>query len=79
MTGIISISTVATLVALSAACGSPASPPQSPNNDHQPPATSPGDGKMIGADDLPPAQKLETGPKLDSKDGLKPAATPPRE
>ena len=73
------IATAVTLALLLAACGSPASPPQSPTNDAQPPAPSTGDGKMIGADGVPPAQKLEEGPKLDSKDGVKPAATPPHD
>lgn len=68
-----------TLTVLLAACGAPANPPQSPINDHQPPSTSPGDGKMIGADNVSPAQKLEEGPKLDSRDGVKPATAPPAE
>ena len=71
--------TAATLAALLAACGAPATPPQSPTNDAQPPATTTGDGKVVGADGVPPGQKLEEGPKLDSRDGFKPAATPPRE
>ena len=68
-----------TLAGLLAACGAPANPPQSPVNDTQPPGTTTGDGKMIGADGVPPAQKLEEGPKLDSRDGIKPAARPPGE
>jgi hypothetical protein len=64
------------LSALLAACGSPANPPQSPTNDTTPPTTTTGDGKVLGADEVPPAQKLESGPTLDSKDGLKPAAQP---
>jgi len=43
------ISIAATLAALLAACGAPATPPQSPTNDVQPPATTTGDGKVIGA------------------------------
>jgi hypothetical protein len=73
------ISIAVTLATLLAACGAPATPPQSPSNDVQPPATTTSDGKVIGADGVPPGQKLEEGPKLDSRDGLKPAATPPRE
>jgi hypothetical protein len=68
-----------TLSTLLAACGSPATPPQSPSNDVQPPATTTGDGKVMGADQVPPAQKLQEGPKLDSSKGLQPATTPPRE
>jgi hypothetical protein len=64
------------LSALLSACGSPANPPQSPTNDNTPPTTTTGDGKVIGADEVPPAQKLEEGPRLDSNDGLKPAAQP---
>jgi len=70
------IATAVTLAALLAACGSPASPPQSPINDTQPPTPRTSDGKIVGADEVPPAQKLEEGPKLDSRDGVKPAATP---
>jgi hypothetical protein len=76
MTRIHHLSIALPLSALLAACGSPANPPQSPSNDIQPPATTTGDGKVIGADGVPPAQKLEEGPKLDSRDGVKPAATP---
>jgi hypothetical protein len=64
------------VAALLAACGSPANPPQSPTNDNTPPTTTTGDGKVMGADEVPPGQKLQEGPKLDSQDGLKPAATP---
>lgn len=67
---------IAALTVLLAACGAPANPPQSPINDHQPPATSPGDGKVIGADGVSPAQKLEEGATIDSRDGAKPATTP---
>ncbi|HXK19701.1 MAG TPA: hypothetical protein VNG33_17945 [Polyangiaceae bacterium] len=70
------IATAVTLAALLAACGSPTNPPQTPTNDPQPPAPTTGDGKTIGADGVPPAQKLQEGPKLDSRDGVKPAATP---
>jgi hypothetical protein len=79
MISIARISIALTLGSVLAACGSPASPPQSPTNDAQPPATSPGDGKVIGADQVSPAQKLEQGPTLDSRDGVEPAQTPPRE
>lgn len=61
-------------------CKAPQSPnPTSPTRDVQPPATDPGDGEIIGADRMPPAQKLEEGPKLDSDQGLKPADQPPKE
>ena len=72
-------SVIVSVALLLAACGAPASPPQSPTNDVQPPATTTGDGQVVGADGVPPAQKLEEGPSLDSRDGVKPAATPPRE
>lgn len=78
MTGIQSSFALALLLVVGA-CGAPGNPPQSPVNDHQPPATSPGDGKMIGADQVPPGQKLEEGPQLDTRDGVKPAATPAAE
>lgn len=59
------------------ACGNPNSPPPgSPTNDVKPPITNTGDGEVMGADRVPPAQKLQEGPKLDSQDGLKPAAKP---
>jgi hypothetical protein len=79
MTCIARTSIALTLGLVLAACGSPASPPQSPTNDVQPPSTSPGDGKVIGADQVPPAQKLEQGPTLDSRDGVQPSQTPPHE
>jgi len=61
-------------------CGNPNSaPPSSPTNDVQPPTTTTGNGEVMGADRVPPAQKLEEGPKLDSHEGLKPAAKPPGE
>jgi hypothetical protein len=62
------------------ACGNPNSaPPTSPTNDVQPPTTTTGDGEVMGADRVPPGQKLEQGPRLDSQQGLKPAAKPPGE
>jgi hypothetical protein len=72
--------TLRSLLAASAliACGNPnGAPPTSPNNDVQPPTTTTGNGEVMGADRVPPGQKLQEGPKLDAKDGLKPAATPP--
>jgi len=79
MTHRLHISTLAALLALLAACGSPANPPQSPTNDVTPPTTTTGDGKVMGADQVSPGQKLEEGPQLNSRDGLKPAATPTHE
>lgn len=73
------IATAVTLAALLSACASPAYPPQSPTNDTQPSSPTTSDGKPIGADEMPPAQKLEQGPLLDSRDGAKPAATPARD
>ena len=67
------------LVALLGACSSPSSPPKSPTNDVQPPATTTGNGEVMGADRVSPAQKLEEGVKVDSHEGLKPAAQPPAE
>ncbi len=62
---------------LLAACGNPNSaPPTSPTNDVQPPTTTTGDGEVMGADRVPPGQKLQEGPKLDAQEGLKPAAQP---
>jgi len=71
------IATAVTLAALLAACGPPPGPKSPVNDDTPSPKTS--DGKTIGADDVPPSQKLEQGPKLDSRDGVKPAATPPHD
>jgi len=60
------------------ACKAPQGPtPNSPIHDHQPPSTSPGDGEVMGADRVPPEQKLEEGPKLDSEQGVVPSGTPP--
>lgn len=67
------------LTTLVLACGSPSNPPQSPTNDVRPPTTTTGDGKVLGADEVSPAQKLEQGPQLHSNEGLKPAATPAKE
>jgi hypothetical protein len=67
------------LVALLGACSSPSSPPKSPTNDVQPPATTTGNGEVMGADRVSPAQKLEEGVKVDSHEGIKPAAQPPAE
>ena len=73
---LLNIATAVTLAALLAACGAPANPPQSPINDTRPPATTTSDGKVIGADEVSPGQKLEEGPKLDSRSGIEPAAKP---
>jgi hypothetical protein len=62
------------------ACALPSSsPPKSPTNDVQPPTTTTGNGEIMGADHVSPGQKLEEGVKIDSKDGVKPAAQPPTE
>lgn len=60
---------------LALACG-PSSPPKSPTNDVTPPTTNTGDGEVMGADRVSPAQKLDQGPKLDSSEGIKPAPKP---
>jgi hypothetical protein len=70
---------VVTLATLLPACGHPANPPQSPATGPQRPETTTSDGSVVGADGVPPSQKLEEGPKLDSRDGLEPASPPPRE
>jgi hypothetical protein len=59
---------------LLAACATGA-PPQSPHEvDSTAPTTS--DGEVIGADREQPAKKLDESPKVDSQQGVKPAATP---
>jgi hypothetical protein len=71
--------TIHCLLALSlllGACGQPNGPTKSPTNDVQPPTTTTGNGEVMGADRVAPGQKLQEGPKLDSKDGIQPAATP---
>ena len=68
------------LAAVLGACApSPAAPPKSPTNDVEPPATTTGNGEVMGADRVPVGQKLEEGVKLDSQEGVKPAAQPPAE
>ena len=64
------------LAALLGACAAPQTGPVAPTNDHQPPATTTGDGEVMGADRVSPAQKLEEGPKLDSDQGVVPAERP---
>lgn len=71
------VSTAVALAALLAACGTPANPPQSPINDTPPPVTTTGDGQVLGADRVAPGQKLEQGPTLGTKDGVKPATASP--
>ncbi len=60
---------------LALACG-PSSPSKSPTNDVTPPTTNTGDGEVMGADRVSPAQKLEQGPQLNTSEGLKPAPKP---
>ena len=60
---------------LALACG-PSSPTKSPTHDVAPPTTNTGDGEVMGADRVPPGQKLDQGPKLDSSEGLQPAPKP---
>ena len=79
MTRIALFSAAVTLAALLAACGAPANPPQSPGNGAQASMPTTSDGEPVGADRVPPGQKLQEGPKLDSKHGIEPAATPPHE
>jgi len=68
-----------TLLVLLGACSSPATPPKSPTNDVEPPATTTGNGEVMGADRVSPGQKLQEGVQLDSQEGVKPAAQPPAE
>ena len=74
-----SVISLCALLAVLGACSSPATAPKSPTNDVQPPATTTGNGEVMGADRVSPAQKLEEGVKVDSHEGLKPAAQPPAE
>jgi hypothetical protein len=68
------------VVALLAACAPPnATPPKSPGNDVQPPTTTTGNGEIMGADRVAPGQKLQEGVKVDSHEGIQPAAQPPAE
>lgn len=60
---------------LALACG-PSSPSKSPTHDVTPPTTNTGDGEVMGADRVTPGQKLEQGPQLHSREGLKPAPKP---
>ena len=60
---------------LVAAC-KPSTPPQPPTNDVTPPTTNTGDGQVMGADQKPPAEKLDEGPQIDSQKGLKPGTKP---
>ncbi len=68
---------LALVVALLGACAPSGTPPKSPTNDVEPPTTTTGNGEIMGADRMPPGQKLEEGVQLDSQDGVKPAAKPP--
>ncbi len=72
------LSSLCLAAVLFGACAPPqASPPKSPtNNDVQPPTTTTGNGEIMGADHVPPGQKLEEGIRLDGKEGVKPAAHP---
>lgn len=65
---------------LSSACAAPqVAPAGSPSSERDPSAPTTSDGEVIGADRVPPNQKLEQGPRVDSSEGVKPAATPPKE
>ncbi len=72
-----SLSSLVVATALGA-CG-PAQPATSPGGGPEPSTPTTSDGEPIGADRQAPAQKLEQSPKLDTNDGIKPAATPPDE
>jgi hypothetical protein len=60
---------------LSCRAPQPPTTPPSPTRDHSPPSTDPGDGEIIGADRVSPAQKLDEGPKV-TGEGMKPADQP---
>jgi hypothetical protein len=64
-------------VAALGACGpSQVTPPKSPTGDNQPPATTTGNGEVLGADKVPVGDKLDQGVSVDSQQGIKPAAKP---
>jgi hypothetical protein len=68
------------LSVLSSACASPqVAPAAPPSSERDPSAPTTSDGEVVGADRVPPSQKLEQGPRVDTNDGVKPAATPPAE
>jgi hypothetical protein len=62
------------LVGCTGAAGN-AAPPRSPSHDYAPTPTLPSDGRVAGADETPPEDKLQTSPRLGS-DGVKPAGSP---
>ena len=70
-------STRVLMATMALGCGAPATAPKSPTNDAEPPATTTGNGEVMGADGVSPAQKMEQGPKIDSHDGVQPAPKPP--
>jgi hypothetical protein len=59
---------------LSAACGSSNqdAPLRSPTLDYRPPPPVTADGKVVGADGVPPQDRLEEGPAAGTKAGLAP-------
>lgn len=60
-----------------AACGSKRAeaPPRSPTFDYPPPAQETSQGEVLGADRMPPGDKLKTGPTI-GPGGVTPAAGP---
>lgn len=72
------LASMCVVAVLLGACAPPqATPPKSPTNDVQPPTTTTGNGEFMGADRVAPGQKLEEGPQINSREGVKPAARPP--
>jgi hypothetical protein len=69
-------SVVVTLVALSAAvaCGGTQAeaPLRSPSQDYRPPPPNTADGKVVGADGVPPGDRLEEGAQVGTEPGLAP-------
>jgi hypothetical protein len=67
------------LIATALGACAPAQPATSPGGAPEPSAPTTSNGEPVGADRQSPTQKLEQSPKLDTNDGIKPAATPPNE
>jgi hypothetical protein len=74
------LATLSSVLSLASACASPQVAPAGPTGGERDPSTpTTSDGEVVGADRVPPNQKLEQGPRVDAKEGIKPAATPPAE
>jgi hypothetical protein len=51
-------------------------PPRSPSEDYAPPGAQTSNGEVAGSDQVPPGDKLQTGPRVGTA-GIVPAAQPP--